>query len=89
MVVFHHAAFTTAFELRGVRVPFTRHTVMIGYYFARMDAGALTLLTAAGWSVYRVVDGSVRFMCSWATTPEAVDELGEVLHRLPPARRTP
>ena len=30
MVVFHHAAFTTAFELRGVRVPFTHHTWMVG-----------------------------------------------------------
>jgi threonine aldolase len=25
--------------------------------------------------VHRVLDGSVRFMCSWATTPEAVEAL--------------
>jgi threonine aldolase len=30
----------------------------------------------------RVFDGSVRFMCSWATTPEAVDELGAALKAL-------
>ena len=35
--------------------------------------------TPAGWFVYRFLDGSVRFMCSWATTPEAVDELAEAL----------
>ena len=32
-----------------------------------------------GWKANRVFDGSVRFMCSWATTPEAVDELAEAL----------
>ena len=36
-------------------------------------------LQAAGWFVYRFIDGSVRFMCSWATTEAAVEELGETL----------
>jgi threonine aldolase len=31
-------------------------------------------LRDGGWFVYRFLDGSVRMMCSWATTPEAVDE---------------
>jgi threonine aldolase len=29
----------------------------------------------AGWACYRFDDGSVRFVCSWATTEEAVDEV--------------
>ena len=28
----------------------------------------------------RFVDGSVRFMCSWATTPDGVDELAAALN---------
>jgi len=32
------------------------------------------------------LDGSVRFMCSWATTPEAVDELAEALKALGSSR---
>ena len=42
----------------------------------------LAALQADGWFVYRFLDGSVRFMCSWATTAEAVDEIGEALRRL-------
>jgi len=41
-----------------------------------------TRLAEAGWAVGRVLDGSVRFMCSWATTPDAIDELGAALRRL-------
>ncbi len=44
-----------------------------------MDKAALGRLNAAGWIHYRFLDGSVRLMCSWATTPEAVDEFGAVL----------
>ena len=40
---------------------------------------ALERLKASGWFVYRFLDGTVRFMCSWATTPEMVDELAEAL----------
>ena len=32
-------------------------------------------LNAAGWACYRFDDGSVRFVCSWATTDAAVDEI--------------
>ena len=45
-----------------------------------MDEATQLRLEAAGWKANRVFDGSVRFMCSWATTPEAVDELVEALH---------
>jgi threonine aldolase len=47
--------------------------------FVTMDDAALKRLRETGWFVYRFLDGSVRFMCSWATTAEAVDELGEAL----------
>jgi peptidoglycan/LPS O-acetylase OafA/YrhL len=52
-VVFHHAAFTTAFELRGVRVPGTQHVVAIGHYFARMDAGVQVFFLISGFLLYR------------------------------------
>lgn len=61
-------------------MPFTvRHPVEANAVFVEMDDQTLSRLHAAGWFVYRFLDGSVRFMCSWATTPEAVDELGAVL----------
>jgi threonine aldolase len=44
-----------------------------------MDDARLSQLHASGWFVYRFLDGSVRFMCSWATTEAAVEELGEAL----------
>ena len=61
-------------------MPFTvRHPVEANAVFVEMDDETLGRLHAAGWFVYRFLDGSVRFMCSWATTPQAVDELGGVL----------
>jgi peptidoglycan/LPS O-acetylase OafA/YrhL len=53
LVVFHHAAFTTAFELRGVRVPFTDHVVPIGAYFAHMDIGVQIFFLISGFLLYR------------------------------------
>ena len=53
LVVFHHAAFTTAFELRGVRVPFTHHVVLIGHYFAHMDVGVEIFFLISGFLLYR------------------------------------
>jgi threonine aldolase len=55
------------------------HPVQASGVFVDMDDQALARLNQAGWFVYRFVDGTARFMCSWATTPEAVDELGAVL----------
>lgn len=52
-VVFHHAAFTTAFELRGIRIPGTDHVVMVGHYFARMDAGVQVFFLISGFLLYR------------------------------------
>jgi threonine aldolase len=47
-----------------------------------MDDEALVRLHASGWFVYRFIDGSVRFMCNWTTTPEAVDEIGAALRAI-------
>jgi len=58
------------------------HPVEANAVFVRMDEPTLARLHAAGWFVYRFLDGSVRFMCSWATTPEAVDEIGATLKAL-------
>lgn len=55
------------------------HPVEANGLFVEMDEPALERLRATGWFVYRFLDGTVRFMCSWATTPEMVDELGEAL----------
>ncbi len=51
------------------------HPVEANGVFVEMDETTLGRLREAGWFVYRFIDGSVRFMCSWATSPEAVDEL--------------
>ncbi|MEW6018703.1 MAG: beta-eliminating lyase-related protein, partial [Pseudomonadota bacterium] len=55
------------------------HPVEANAVFVEMDEARLAALRAAGWAVYRFIDGSVRFMCSWATTEEAVDQLAETL----------
>ena len=56
------------------------HPVEANAVFVDMDEPTLKRLHQSGWFVYRFIDGTVRFMCSWATTPEAVDELGAALH---------
>ena len=55
------------------------HPVEANAVFVEMDEAGHAALRGAGWSVYRFIDGTVRFMCSWATTPEAVEELAEAL----------
>ena len=55
------------------------HPVEANAVFVDMDEPRLERLRAAGWFVYRFTDGSVRFMCSWATTPETVEEIGATL----------
>jgi len=55
------------------------HPVEANGLFVDMDEPTLERLRQKGWFVYRFLDGTVRFMCSWATTPEMVEELGEAL----------
>lgn len=79
-----HAAHANAMARRlAALTPFpVRHPVEANGLFVEMDEPTLKRLHASGWFVYRFLDGTVRFMCSWATTPEAVDDLGETLQRL-------
>ncbi|HEY8616484.1 beta-eliminating lyase-related protein [Phenylobacterium sp.] len=79
-----HAAHANAMARRLADLtPFPiRHPVEANAVFVEMDDERLARLHAAGWFVYRFLDGSVRFMCSWATTPEAVDQLGETLRQV-------
>ena len=79
--VLRHAAHANAMAQRlAGQMPFkVLHPVEANGVFVEMDEPTYRRLTAAGWMANRVFDGSVRFMCSWATTPEAVDELGAAL----------
>lgn len=56
-----------------------RHPVRSNVVFVDMDQAAQDRLARAGWAAYRAHDGSVRFVASWATTAEAVDELAAAL----------
>ena len=79
-----HATHANAMAARLAQMmPFPlRHAVESNGVFVEMDEPTLKRLHAAGWFAYRFLDGSVRFMCSWATTPEAVDEVAEALRAL-------
>jgi threonine aldolase len=43
--------------------------------FLNLPESAIASLKAAGWVFYTFIGGGARFMCSWATTEEAVDHL--------------
>jgi threonine aldolase len=79
-----HAAHANAMAKKlAALMPFkVRHPVEANGLFVEMDEPTLTRLHAAGWFVYRFLDGTVRFMCSWATTAETVEALGETLKDL-------
>ena len=53
------------------------HPVEANTVFVRMPPAHHARLNEAGWACYRFDDGSVRFVCSWATTEEAVLSLVE------------
>lgn len=82
--IFRHAAHANAMARRlADLMPFpVRHPVEANGVFVEMDDETLKRLHNTGWFAYRFLDGSVRFMCSWATTAETVDALGEVLKAL-------
>jgi threonine aldolase len=79
-----HAAHANAMARRlAAAQPFPLlHPVETNGVFVEMDEPTLERLHAAGWFAYRFTDGSVRFMCSWATTAEAVDGLCATLSSL-------
>lgn len=79
-----HAAHANAMAQRlAAACPFPIvHPVETNGVFVTMDEPTLSRLHAAGWFAYRFTDGAVRFMCSWATTAGAVDELAAVLNAI-------
>ena len=79
-----HAAHANAMAQRlAAASPFpVVHTVEANAVFVEMDEATLARLHAADWFAYRFLDGSVRFMCSWATTEAAVEELIEALRAI-------
>jgi len=79
-----HAAHANAMARKlAAALPFrVVHPVEANAVFVEMDDARLAALHSAGWFVYRFLDGSVRFMCSWATTEASVDELVEATRRI-------
>ncbi|CAN5268513.1 low specificity L-threonine aldolase [soil metagenome] len=80
-----HANLMAARLAAGVamRSPFVlAHPVEANAVFVRMPEAAHQRLNDLGWACYRFDDGSVRFVCSWATQVEAVDELLEAISQL-------
>ena len=79
-----HAAHANDMARRlAAAMPFrVTHPVEANAVFVEMDGPQLAALHAAGWFAYRFLDGSARFMCSWATTEAAVDELAQTLRRI-------
>ena len=64
----------------AVRSPFVlAHPVEANAVFVRMPVKAHAALNDLGWACYRFDDGSVRFVCSWATQEGAVDEVIEAI----------
>jgi threonine aldolase len=51
------------------------HPVQTNGVFVRMDKARRYRLRGLGWMAFQVPDGSVRFMCSWATTDAMIEEL--------------
>jgi len=70
---------------RGIatRSPFVlAHPVEANAVFVRMPEVTHAALQAAGWACYRFDDGSVRFVCSWATDDATIDEILDVIEGL-------
>jgi threonine aldolase len=51
------------------------HPVEANGVFVAMDEPMHARLARRGWRAGRFIDGTVRFMCSWATTEAAIEEL--------------
>jgi threonine aldolase len=64
----------------AARTPYVlAHPVEANAVFVRMPIKAHRRLNDLGWACYRFDDGSVRFVCSWATTEAAVDQVLEAI----------
>jgi len=76
-----HGAHANAMAARlAAHSPFpVVHPVEANGVFLQMNEAAYARLRKSGWFAWRVLDGSVRLMCSWATTKEGVDEITAAL----------
>jgi threonine aldolase len=79
-----HAAHANAMAQKlAAAIPFKlTHPVNANGVFVEMDEETLKRLQATGWFVYRFLDGSVRLMCSWATTDAAVEEITQTIRAI-------
>jgi threonine aldolase len=79
-----HARHANAMARRlAALMPFEiQHPVEANTVFANLDDDRLAQLGRLGWKVGRFPSGAVRFVCSWAVTEAAVDELGATLKQL-------
>lgn len=60
----------------GAALPFpVRYPVQANMVFVDMSEEQLLAMADRGWELGRFEDGSVRFVCSWATSPESVDAI--------------
>jgi threonine aldolase len=57
------------------------HPVASNMVFLNLPAAASAFITELGWAFFLYSPGVGRFVCSWATSAEAVDELAEALKR--------
>jgi len=57
--------------------------------FAELPASAAAALRARGWKFYDFIGSSSRFMCSWETHPETIDEFTTLLRDLCAAELSP
>jgi threonine aldolase len=79
-----HAAHANGMARKlAAEMPFPlAHPVQANAVFVQMDEEALKRLHATGLFVYRFIDGSVRFMCSWATTEAMVEEAAALVRSI-------
>jgi threonine aldolase len=77
----HAAHANTMARVLAARMPHRiAHSVDANSVFVQMEEPELQRLRAAGWRLNRFHDASVRFMCSWATTEAAVEEIANALN---------
>lgn len=55
------------------------HPVDTNAVFLKLRDGHRKRLTQTGWVHYQLADGAARFLCSWSTTPDLVDDLAAAI----------
>ena len=59
-------------KLDGVELCFPRQANAV---FVELSEAVQTELRARGWHFYTFIGGAARFVCSWSSTPERIDQL--------------